>query len=261
MNHYEALTSEEFIRDAEDCRQLSFLIFADSSTGLQADITYAPLSSGVDVFSQYFLKFSGVYNDSVASGVVEVVENFVVNSEQVNRWGYSVSEEGDFAFRTSESAYDLSRKLDWPKIYGAPQISACLENFQNPYDEKIIEPDRLLDELLITHHKDEVVPHLSLKRIVDVEIEGYDIDFFHEAYSMPVELATTLNRQENSGERLRLDVRYRGRGVLATILAFDSEGNFSGIRLDQTGIAVEQVGRVASFKRAIFGSSPPVDKV
>src|SRR3990167_5667495 len=220
----------EIDKDAGECRQLAAIIFDNPDVGEQIDTTYVPLKFyDPNAFSNYFLRFVAGYSDGTGMGSIEVVERLVVNGHDNLMMQCSVSENGDFVFEpTRDELNDLSR-FDWPYVFSAPQIERCLHNFRNPRDDREIEPETLLTELMYPRDTGRAKPHIRVKEVKNLEIQEFEIDFLHRVHAMPRELANSMNTNLSSGELLKMSVRYKGKDYLQETIAFNGKGEIIGI--------------------------------
>ncbi len=242
-------------RDVQDCRELVDLIFTNPTIGEQTDVIYAPLNFGLD-YSRHYLRFAAGYEEGVGRGSLEVIDTTPGDNKPEEHiiMSCTVSDQGDHAFAIDRDAFGMSLPVVWPKIFGAPQISDCLYNFKNPTDEREIDPDQLLDELLVSHIRQGARPHVRTKKVEGIELDDtYIVDLSYHRHEMPVELAGVIPTKVVAGEALKMHVRFRGKEVIKTNMIFSIGGKLVGAVAEEGENFAQHVGNVASFKRAVFG--------
>ncbi|MEK9195991.1 MAG: hypothetical protein AAB914_01345 [Patescibacteria group bacterium] len=244
--------------DLGDCRQLPSIIFNSTGVGTQTDFTYVPLSrNNVDVFSRHFLRFTVDYNEGVSGGGVEVVEKFAVDGSENRIMKCYVNSNGKFEFRVDSEVLGPELPIDWPVMLDNPQvledsqIGLCLRYFQYADDEMEIDPESLRKELLLTQSVFGPYPHIRIRDVKGIELDGYEINLLHKSYSMPKDLADSIGIDTPTSEWLEIEARCGDEPVLDETLVFDGKGRIVSEHLVVEDL-VKCIGAVASFKRAVF---------
>lgn len=245
--------------DLGDCRQLPGRIFNTTGVGNQTDFTYVPLSrNNVDVFSRHFLRFTVDHNEGVSGGGVEVVEKFAVDGSENRIMNCYVNNDGKFEFRVNSEVLGPEMPVNWPQmlensqVLEGSQIGLCLRHFQYADDMMEIDPESLRRELLSTQSVFGPYPHIRIRDVKGIELEGYEIDLLHKSYAMPQELADNIGIEMPTSEWLEIQARYGDEPVLDETLVFDSKGRIVSEHLAPGDDLFKCIGAVASFKRAIF---------
>lgn len=243
----------EVSKNVDDCRQLAVLVFDSEDVGSQADITYAPLKKhDLNPFSNYFLRMIASRHDGYDQASISFVEHDEVNGKSLEVMGYQVDEGGLVRTHFEEKPFLNTQLFDWPTVIDAPQINDCIYNFKAAAEQKDVDGETLLKELMVVRLAKQRKPHISVKEVSELDVQEYSIDFLHRTHSMPTRLANSIRAKHPVSEWLSMVARYQGQTVLDATMIFDGKKQLIGITKSRGKDVERHIGALASFRRAAF---------
>lgn len=246
----------ELGRDLEDCRQLAAVVFDHDGVGTQVDMLYGPMQNrSLNPYSQHLMHMITYLDQGTPSGVVELVEHDAVSGLALTRMGVSVDEEGDLSSQFGALEEVDPPHLDWPTLLRAPQLSDCLTNFRQGGEDREVDAPELLGELLAVRQSPRTKPHISVKTVEGLDMQGYSIDFMQRMHRMPRVLANIVQVQAPVAELLHMVARYQGGTVLDVTVLFAGRQKVAELASDGNDAPAQHIRALAGFKRAVFAEA------
>lgn len=253
MGYLSQPPTAELSRDLDACRQLPALLFAVGDVGTQSDITYAPVKVfDTDPFTSKFLRMLAKTEGGSPMASLELVEHDVLDGTEMVKMGYAVEEGCSMVVQIDPIPLLGDVPKGWPTILQAPQMNNSLHNFMLAEEAREVEPEGLLDELMLVRRIAGRRPHIGVREATGLDLQGYEVDLLQRRHCMPAALAELLRLPAPSSETLQMTARYQGQTVLAATVQFNGRGQLIGFAADDNTDPNRHIAAIAQFKRAVF---------